>query len=43
MLYRVLTRMVARGDTEGLREKVDVFYASGRLTDEEYQALTAQL
>ena len=43
MLYQVLNRMIARGDTDGLREKVDVLYAVGRLTGEEYQALVAQL
>lgn len=43
MLYQVLNRMVARGDTEGLREKIDVFYALGRLAEDEYRALTEQL
>lgn len=43
MLYNVLTRMIARGQVEGLAEKVDVFYAVGRLTQEQYQTLTALL
>ena len=43
MLYNVLTRMIARGQVEGLAEKVDVFYAVGRLTQEEYQNITALL
>ena len=43
MLYRVLKRMIERGQTEGLAEKLDVFYAAGKLTDDEYQELTAQL
>ena len=34
---------LARGDTDGLREKVDVLYAVGRLTADEYQALVAQM
>ena len=43
MLYNVLTRMIARGQVEGLPEKVDVFYAVGKLTQEQYRILTAQL
>lgn len=40
MLYKVLTRMVARGMTEELREKIDTLYALGRLTAAQYRALT---
>ena len=43
MLYNVLTRMIARGQVEGLPEKVDVFYAVGRLTEEQYRELSAML
>lgn len=43
MLYNVLTRMIARGQVEGLAEKVDVFYAVGRITQEQYQTITALL
>ena len=43
MLYNVLTRMIARGQVEGLAEKVDVFYAVGRLAQEQYQTITALL
>lgn len=43
MLYRVLMRMIERGQTEGLAEKIDVFYAAGKLTDEEYANLVASL
>ena len=43
MLYNVLTRMIARGQVEGLAEKVDVFYDVGRLTQEQYQTITALL
>lgn len=43
MLLKVLQRMLARGDTYGLREKIDVFFAVGRITEGEYQALVAQL
>lgn len=43
MLYTILNRMIARGDTVGLQVKLDVFFAVGRLTEMEYQTLTAQL
>ena len=39
MLYKTLQRMVARGMTEELREKIDALYALGRLTEEQYRAL----
>lgn len=39
MLYRTLERMVARGMTEELRDKIDTLYALGRLTEEQYRAL----
>ncbi len=40
MLYQVLVRMIERGNTVGLQDKLDVFYAVGRLTESEYQELT---
>ena len=43
MLYTILERMIARGNTQGLQDKVDVFFAVGRLSEMEYQALTAAL
>lgn len=43
MLYRVLMRMIERGNTEGLADKIDVFYATGKLTADEYAELTAAL
>lgn len=39
MLYRTLKRMIERGDTEGIEKKIDIFYAAGKLTDEEYAEL----
>lgn len=39
MLYQVLVRMIQRGQTAGLSEKVDVFYAAGKLTEEQYGVL----
>ena len=43
MLYKVLTRLIEKGETEGLAEKIDVLYASGRLTKEEYEELVKLL
>lgn len=43
MLYRTLKRMIERGQTDGLIEKMDVFCASGRLTLDEYQELVSML
>lgn len=43
MLYRVLKRMIERGQTEGLADKLDVFYAAGKLTEAQYTELTAML
>jgi len=43
MLYRVLMRMIERGQTEGLAEKIDVFYAADKLTEAEYEALVQAL
>ena len=43
MLYTILERMIARGNTVGLQNKLDVFFAVGRLSEMEYQTLTAQL
>ncbi len=39
MLYRVLLRMIERGQVEGIEEKIDVFYAAGKLTEAEYNEL----
>ena len=43
MLYRTLKRMIERGNTEGMVEKLDVFYAADKLTREEYDELVALL
>lgn len=42
-LARVIESMIKKGRTEGLAEKIDVFYAAGKLTTEEYQYLTSLL
>lgn len=43
MLYRTLRRMIQRGQTAGMEEKLDVFYAADKLTGDEYAELTAML
>lgn len=40
MLYRTLKSLIAKGRTEGLAEKIDVFYAASKLTDDEYTELS---
>lgn len=44
-MYRVLKRTIERGgyDTEEMREKLDVFYAADRITQEQYTELVALL
>jgi hypothetical protein len=39
MLYKLLKRMIEKGDTDGLSEKIDIFYAAGKLTDSQYSEL----
>ena len=43
MLYRVIKRMIESGNTEGLAEKIDIFYAAGKLATAEYEELTKLL
>ncbi|HHW90923.1 MAG TPA: hypothetical protein GX745_08495 [Clostridiales bacterium] len=43
MLYNVIKRMIERGQTDGLRTKIDVFFAVGSLTETEYNELLAML
>ena len=43
MLYRTLKRMIERGNTEGMVEKLDIFYAADKLTREQYEELVALL
>lgn len=42
-LYRTIARMIERGDTEGIKKKIDVFYSAGQLTDDDYAELIATL
>lgn len=43
MLYRTLKRLIESGRTDGLAEKIDIFYAVGKLRGAEYTELTAML
>ena len=43
MLYRTLKRIIERGQTDGLEEKIDIFFAASKLTESEYQELIAML
>lgn len=43
MLYKVLKRMIERGITENITEKLDVFYAADKLTEEEYSELISMI
>lgn len=43
MLYKTLKRMIERGQTKDLEAKLDVFFAAGRISEEEYQELTGLL
>lgn len=43
MLYRTLKRMIERGQTSDMIEKLDVFFAAGKLSKDEYLELTAML
>lgn len=43
MLFRTLKRMIEKGNTDGIAEKIDIFYAAGKLTEAEYTELVALL
>ena len=43
MLYRTLKRMIERGNTNGLAEKIDIFFAAGKISEAEYTELVAML
>lgn len=43
MLYRTLKRMIERGQTEGMADKLDIFYAADKLTQTEYRELSELL
>ena len=43
MLYRTLKRMIDRGQTAGMAEKLDIFFAADKLSGPEYAELTELL
>lgn len=43
MLYRTLKRMIERGQTDGLEDKLDIFFTAGKLTEAEYNELLGLL
>ncbi len=43
MLYRTLKRMIERKQTEGIEQKLDIFYAANKITEAEYQELLGML
>ena len=43
MIYRLCKSMIAKGMTEGMRDKLDVFFAVDRLTQAEYAELCGML
>lgn len=43
MLYRTLKRMIERGKTDGLEEKLDIFFAVNKLSEAEYTELVSML
>ena len=42
-LTKVLIAMIEKGRTDNLEEKIDVFYAAGKITQEEYEELSELL
>ena len=43
MLYIVLKALINKGQTDGMDDKLDVFYAAGKITEAQYIELTGML
>ena len=43
MLYKILKRLIEKGQTDGLTNKLDIFFSVGKLTEKEYTELTGLL
>ncbi len=43
MLYRTLKRLIERRQKDGLEEKIDIFFAAGKLAQGEYDELIGML
>lgn len=42
-IYKMAKALIAKGKTEGLREKLDVFFMNGTITEEQYNELIGLL
>ena len=43
MIYQIIKNRILRGKIEDLENRIDVFYAAGKLTNEQYNELIAML
>ena len=43
MLYNTLVSLIQKKRTSNLREKIDIFFAADRITEEQYNALVEML
>lgn len=43
MLYRMLKRLIELGKIEGLEERIDVFFAAGKITEDQHNELIEML
>lgn len=43
MLYNTLVSLIRKKRTNNLREKIDIFFAADRITEEQYNALVEML
>jgi hypothetical protein len=43
VLYSTLKNMIANGNTNGMSDKLDIFYATNKITQTEYNELVAML
>ena len=43
MTYKLCKKLITAGRTTGMEEKLDVFYAIGRISTDEYTELTGLL
>lgn len=41
--YNLCMKLIDAGKTDGLMEKVDVYFAAGRITEDEYKELAEKL
>ena len=42
-LAKIIMKLIEKKRTEGLRERIDVLFAAGRLTEDEYNTLIEAL